>query len=68
VGYKFRFYPAKEQEGMLSHTFSCIRFVYNYFLFLRQESYIKEGKKINYHDTSKGLTELKSAKDKEWPN
>jgi transposase len=47
LGGKFRFYPDKEQEGILSHTFGRVRFLYNHFLFLRQESYIKEGKKIN---------------------
>lgn len=31
-GYKFRFYPNKEQEIYLSKVFGCGRFIYNYFL------------------------------------
>ena len=31
-GYKFRFYPNKEQEEYLAKVFGCSRFIYNYFL------------------------------------
>lgn len=30
--YKFRLYPNKEQEILLSKTFGCVRFVYNHYL------------------------------------
>ena len=30
--YKFRMYPTKEQEVLLSKTFGCVRFIYNHFL------------------------------------
>ncbi len=37
--YKFRIYPNKEQEILLSKHFGCSRFVYNYFLNERKEQY-----------------------------
>ena len=30
--YKFRLYPNKEQEILISKTFGCVRFVYNHYL------------------------------------
>lgn len=37
--YKFRLYPTKEQEELLSKTFGCVRFVYNRMLAERKEIY-----------------------------
>jgi putative transposase len=67
-GYKYRFYPTKAQEENLAKTFGCVRVVYNHFLALRQESYIKEGKKIGYHETSALLTKLKVIEGRKWLN
>jgi putative transposase len=39
--YKFRLYPNKEQEILLSKTFGCVRFVYNKMLSERKEIYEK---------------------------
>jgi putative transposase len=39
--YKFRLYPAREQEQLLSKTFGCVRFVYNKMLSERKETYEK---------------------------
>lgn len=41
--YKFRLYPTKEQEIMLSKTFGCVRFIYNKML----------GDKIAYYEQTK---------------
>ena len=38
-GYKYRIYPNEEQIVMLSKTFGCVRFVYNYYLDLQEEGY-----------------------------
>lgn len=71
--YKYRIYPTKEQEQLLSKHFGCIRFVWNHFLNERKEHYLKnkeeiEAKRIkgnlNYYDNAKQLTLLK--KEKEW--
>ena len=39
--FKFRLYPNKEQEELLSKTFGCVRFVYNKMLAERKETYEK---------------------------
>ena len=62
--YKFRFYPTKTQIKILNCTFGCVRYVYNYFLDLKQKLYKAEKKSMSYSECSKELTVLK--KDKEW--
>lgn len=71
--YKYRIYPTKEQEILLSKHFGCVRFVWNYFLNERKEYYLKnkediEAKRVqgslNYYDNAKQLTLLKQ--EKEW--
>ena len=62
--YKFRFYPTKTQIEKLNCTFGCVRYVYNYFLSLKQELYNKEKKSMSYNQCSKELTVLKQ--EKEW--
>ena len=58
--YKFRFYPTKTQIEKLNCTFGCVRYVYNYFLCLKQELYNKEKKSMSYNQCSKALTVLKA--------
>ncbi len=65
-GFKFRFYPTKEQKIQLAQTFGCTRFVYNWALALRTDSYYVENKSLSYHDTSNALTKLKKEPDKSW--
>ena len=48
---KVRLYPNKEQELKLNKVLGCYRFVYNYMLALKQESYNKD-------KTNLGLCEL----------
>jgi putative transposase len=62
--YKFRLYPNKEQEVLLSKHFGCCRFVYNYFLNERVDAYLNRKETLNYYDNAKELTKLK--KDKTW--
>ena len=57
--YKYRLYPTDEQERILARTFGCVRYVYNYFLRLRQQTYNQELQPLTYHDTSALLTTLK---------
>ena len=45
--YKYRIYPDKEQEVMLSKTFGCVRFIYNRMLGDRIEHYKETGKSLN---------------------
>lgn len=51
--YKFRLYPTKEQEQLLTKTFGCVRFVYNKMLEERKETYEK------FKDDKKALKKQK---------
>ena len=64
--YKYRIYPNKQQEEMLLKHFGCSRFVYNKFLFDRQEQYRLTGKSDNYYKQAKLLTELKKDENFKW--
>ena len=62
--YKFRIYPNKEQKILLAKTFGSVRFVYNYYLDLRQKKWKEEQTTFNFYDCCKDLTKLKQ--EKEW--
>lgn len=57
--YKFRIYPNTAQEQQMQKTFGCCRFVWNYYLEKRKESYIQNGESFNYCKCAKDLTQLK---------
>lgn len=67
-GFKFRFYPTKEQETLLRQTLGCARFIWNYFLDLRQKTWSQEQKSLSYYDTAKLLTQLKKEPEYIWLN
>lgn len=62
--FKYRIYPTKKQQELIQKTFGCCRFVYNYYLNIRKESYEKDKTSITYNMCSKDLTLLK--KELEW--
>ena len=64
--YKFRIYPNKDQAELMAKHFGSTRFVWNYFLAQRKESYLEDKKSLNYHDNSKALTRLKKDHEFEW--
>ena len=66
MAYKFRFYPTEEQCEALAKTFGCARYVYNWALELRTQSYYEGGKSLTYTDTSKALTKIKSDENHHW--
>lgn len=66
MAYRFRFYPTEEQREALAKTFGCVRYVYNWALEMRTDSYYQEGKSVSYTDTSKALTGLKRDDDHSW--
>lgn len=66
--YKYRFYPTPEQEQLLAQTFGCTRFVYNWALNLRSQAYERDQTRINYHQTSAALSELKKDSEHRWLN
>ncbi len=62
--YKFRIYPNKDQEILISKTIGCSRFVFNHFLAKQKETYDSDKKYIEYNECAKQLTQLK--KDFSW--
>ena len=65
-GFKYRFYPTSAHRLELAQTFGCTRFVYNWALALRTNSYYQDNKSLNYTDTSNALTKLKKDPEKPW--
>jgi hypothetical protein len=61
--YKFRIYPTKEQESLLSKHFGACRFVFNRYLNSRKETYLEEKKSLNYYDNANDLTKLKKEEE-----
>ena len=71
TAYRFRFYPTAEQKAALAEVFGHTRYVWNWALRLRTQSYYRrescgEGKSLTYTDTSKRLTKLKRDDDHQW--
>lgn len=62
--YKYRIYPNKQQQELLSKTFGCCRYVYNYYLDKRITMYKKEQESLTFYQSCKDLTSLK--KELEW--
>lgn len=57
--YRYRFYPDVAQVAILSRTFGCARYVWNWALRLRMDTWMKERRKINYKELSATSTRLK---------
>src|SRR5690625_3940299 len=64
--YKFRIYPNKEQRVLISKTIGCARFVFNHFLHLWNETYLKTGKGLSYHSCSAMLPKMKKEESTLW--
>ena len=64
--YKFRIYPNKEQSVLISKTIGCARFVYNHFLHLWNETYLKTGKGLSYRSCSAMLPKMKKEESTLW--
>jgi len=64
--FKYRIYPTKEQETLLSKHFGAKRFVWNYFLNERKNAYLKNNTSLNYYDNASSLTKLKKQEDYGW--
>ena len=65
-GFKYRFYPTSAQRLELAQTFGCTRYVYNWALALRTNSYYQDNVSLSYTDTSNALTKLKKNPEKVW--
>lgn len=65
-GFKYRFYPTSSQRLALAQTLGHSRFVYNWALNLKTNSFYNEGKKVSYVETSNALTKLKKEEEYKW--
>ena len=64
--FKYRLYPTKTQEILLAKHFGANRFVFNYYLNKRKESYLKDKTSLNYYDNANDLTQLKKDENYIW--
>ncbi|MFL5702714.1 MAG: RNA-guided endonuclease TnpB family protein [Ktedonobacteraceae bacterium] len=66
--YKYRFYPGDEQKRILTHTFGCCRYVYNWALRQRTDAYSQRGERLSYEGTAQRLVTLKKQEETVWLN
>jgi putative transposase len=66
--YRYRFYPAPEQESLLRRTLGCARLVYNRALAARTEAWYERQEKIDYVQSSAMLTQWKQQDDLQFLN
>ena len=66
--YKYRLYPTPEQAHILSRTFGCCRYVWNWALRLKSDAWMNDQRRVGYHDLSAELTKLKAQTETVWLN
>ena len=59
VGRRYRIYPTKEQEVFLNKSFGCCRWIYNYFLELRNKLYDESKQSVSCYEMMNLLPQLK---------
>jgi putative transposase len=63
---KYRLYPNKEQEVLLSKHFGCVRFVYNYCLNAKKVAWEERKENISRYGLCALLPKLKKEEDTSW--
>jgi len=66
--YKVRIYPNNKQIELLDKHFGSVRFIYNYFLNIKNNEYKETGKNLSYYDLCNRLTSVKNNDDYLWLN
>jgi putative transposase len=66
--YRYRFYPAVEQESLLRRTMGCARLVYNKALAARTEAWYERQERIDFVQTSSMLTAWKKQEELDFLN
>lgn len=64
--YKYKIYPDDSQKELLAKHFGACRFVFNYYLNKRKESYFNDKKSLSYYDNANDLTNLKKLEEFSW--
>lgn len=65
-GYRYRIYPTKAQSEKISEIFGCTRFVYNYCLNLRKDTYEAEARNVSQYECMRRITELRHMPEYCW--
>jgi putative transposase len=58
-GYRYRLYPSKDQDLLISKHLGCCRFVYNWGLNLKNKAYQNDGVSLSAYDLINRLPSLK---------
>ena len=66
--FKYRIYPSIKQIKQINQNFGNVRFVYNYFLDLKDKTYKETKKSISLAKTQLLMTELKRSEEYNWLN
>src|SRR5690349_6978739 len=66
--YQYRLYPTEEQVKILARTFGCVRYVYNWALRLRIETYKETKRSLSTNELSRRLTRLKQQSEQTFLN
>ena len=64
--YKYRIYPNKEQQVLLSKHFGCTRWLYNYALSRKNEEFLTNKKHLSRFDLQAELPALKKDEKTAW--
>jgi len=64
--YRYRIYPNRAQRQYLARVFGCVRYVYNWALDLRINTYNETGEDLHPYKIQKILTKYKKQKGLEW--
>ena len=64
--YKFKLFPNKGQIELMAKHFGSTRFVWNYFLSERKQSYLESKKSLNYYDNAQTIVALKKTDEFSW--
>ncbi len=66
--YRYRLYPTPAQSVLLSKTFGCCRWVYNWGLAEKSGRYVEAGVGVSVYELCGHLPELKAREDTIWLN
>lgn len=64
--YKLRIYPNKKQLGLMAKHFGSTRFIWNYFLAERKQSYLDSKKSLSFPKNCQTLAALKKTDEFAW--
>ena len=57
--YQYRLYPTREQENLIARHLGCCRYVYNWALNLKNQTYHDDGTSLSRYDLMNQLPQLK---------